>query len=161
MKHIFGILLISFSLNVSADNIQIGGAYDTYTLSPIKDGNKYFGLYQHYQFRLSGTKIYLFPDHTFAITNFCDICEEKVLTHGTYSFENSIITFNYIKSANFPHSLIVRHGRIGEKDNARGLTLLLTQKQLDKLKADKYSRDFIQQMYDYHDWVYLKNKFIQ
>jgi len=95
-----GFLFLSGELFAEEQEYHLKLVSETYDLHYYIDNsldNHIYGVYRKHIELLGGKFIHLFPDKKFIITTFCDICPEKAIAQGTYSFEKGIIKFEYFK----------------------------------------------------------------
>jgi len=123
----------------------------------------YYGIYRYPLALTGGQLLYIFPDNSFSIVHFCDICiEEELEGYGTYKFVNSKITFHYeLKPKNAPSFLQVRWGWIEKEDYVTGnLKILVTTQNLLKIKNKTPTFDYWVQIEQYHEWRKVRDNFI-
>ncbi len=65
-----------------------------------------FGVYQKPYSFVSGERLYIFPNKTFLITKWCDICFEKVIDKGEWGVDGNKIVFNSRNSPGIKHLLV-------------------------------------------------------
>ena len=86
-----------------------------YVLSKCESDSEYFGAYKAPEDLNRGKKIYIFPDKTFAIVGFCDICVDELLAKGKYIYSDSKIALLF-ESPYAGKKSVTYHLRIGFKN---------------------------------------------
>jgi len=172
------LLSISFGHTIFADqnltdiykNIYIDPGDNKYTLNPSQ-GINFFGRYEKRLEDLAGIQLHLFPDSKFIFTYWCDICREKMIANGTYTFKNGKISlkFNY-KNKEYKKDLTndsfhVLEGRIElEGGGVMGfISILVDEKGLNRLskqvdRKQDYYMDYMIRKTEYYDWQNIYNK---
>lgn len=123
------------------------------------EGGGYFGRYRNYHDMTGGRYIDLFPDYKFIIIDFCDICENEAVGHGTFKIHNSKLIFDYKQEPQkkFPN-LHIRWGWQEKEGYVTGhIKVLLTDEQLNQLIKEPVSSDYIYQTSRYYEWRKIKD----
>ena len=71
---------------------------DTHSFSQFPKNHpkhSFYGSYSPPFSETGGMTIDIFPNGNFTIMEWCDVCRDKLLAKGIYTFENCIITFQY------------------------------------------------------------------
>ncbi|TQV76696.1 hypothetical protein FLL45_01680 [Aliikangiella marina] len=164
---IIALIVYVGSLNTATAEELILKTYKAeWTLFEVHDeckGGGCFGRYRHYHDMTGGRFIDLFPDYKFIVIDFCDICENEAVGHGTYEIKGSKIIFNY--KVEPENKLPDMHVRWGWQDKGSYVTghikVLLSDEQLSELIKEPESSDYIYQLRRYYEWRKVQGELMQ
>ncbi len=127
-----------------------------YELSKYSGDFGYFGVYKRPHDDLRGRKVYIFPDKTFAIVGFCDICMgEELLAKGGFKYFESKIELTFTEPYDGKKK-IVYELRTGSKEYAGYSTgsvpLMLDENELRRFSYGKSFLAVFHNIEPYPDW---------
>lgn len=111
-----------------------------------------------------GEFLYVFPDGRALLTNWCDICREKVLASGSYRFKNGKLNFIWEKRPSTFEAPAVLNAVYGQEEEQRpvgettisvvtGSTSLLLDNHNMKVAQQPNGRfDYLRLDVEYYDW---------
>jgi len=118
-----------------------------------------FGIYRRPFYPTTGHDLYLFPNGSFAITEFSCLMEEKTLAVGSWELRNDRIILSadqrrpgLFKDQWLEHDALYFFVISDPSDEFIGESLLLTEKQLKGLHLEEYPLDYLTRWMEYEDW---------
>jgi hypothetical protein len=180
LKDVKKLLIILLLLGLASDalncvskrggpyTIEVSGEkYTCWSFDGIEPFHHFWGIYKYPHDSLAGINLYLFPDYRFLYTQWCDVCEEKVIAQGSFRFANGKILLQQthvepkFKDKIKQTSFNVLYGYIEKKHYVtRSLSLLITDDKLRRIQSSKREFEGMIRSAELPDWQQIHDYLI-
>ena len=135
-----------------------GVMLETYDLWPAR--SNIYGIYSENMGYTGGKSIHLFPDNTFAIVRYCDICMDETIGFGDFVFKNGVIIFMFDhfdpdegRLDEEYNTMKVFNGMIDKGSYVTGfITILVDHERTDELIKEEQFFDYYRKGTPYIQW---------
>lgn len=135
----------------------------SYELSEYKRDANYFGVYESPTSLTRGKRFYIFPNKSFAIVGFCDICMgEELLAKGTFEYTKSkiVLTFDTPYEGNKTTTYYLRVGSKYYADHSEDKDfLMLEEPELKGFSYEESIHKVLHNIQPYPDWQTKSQQF--